>query len=167
MTAPRPPHLAASTRPYRRKIGRRSPTRRAGGVDRCSRGRALLDPRCGRPSQKHGNPNTIGIPTLNRFYSTMDHGQQTVKPCINVLTYCLLCVLLSCCTWWVGRWVGCCTCCCFDVAVVLLYMVDAGGWAGRWVGHGRIRIITVRSVFCPYADPADEVFLSIAAAAYH
>ena len=25
---------------------------------------------------------------------------------MNVLTYCLLCVLLCFCTWWVGGWVG-------------------------------------------------------------
>ena len=51
----------------------------------------------------------------------------------------LLYVLLRCCTrlvvWWVGLWVGCCTCCfcCSAPAVVLLYMVRAGVWACGWL----------------------------------
>ena len=130
-------------------------TRRAGGVER-SRPR----PPIWRVIEKHGNPNTIQ--------------QQTVHGGTDVPQYVLLC----CCTWWVGRWVGlmgCYTCCCCSTAAH-----GGRGWVGRWltpflfvhwwccsvVAHGRRHYYGTFS-FCYCNGPADEVFLSTGAAAYH
>ena len=51
-------------------------------------------------------------------------------------------------------------------------MVDAGGWFQSTGGVGSLwviaaRIITVRSAFCQHIGPADVVFSSTGAAAYH
>ena len=106
-TAPSPPHTAAQqlwVTPMKEQAPK--PNSASG---ECQKEPSPVPDRAGYP-KKRGNPNTIQ--------------QQTVHERSHLLLY----VLLNMVGRWVGLWVGCCTCCCCSTtAIVLLYMVDAGG----------------------------------------